>query len=113
MSNTNKRYPYLDNPKLMSYAENKDTTPEAMRQELYRFFNDLSRLQFYPPAAYRLQGNITGHPSFSDGTGLMTSDVLVIEKVINGTDLPDLLCAITKSGGRYFFRANALSVRSF
>ncbi len=106
-----KRYPFLDNPNLVFYAE-KEKNTNSLEQELCSFLNDLSRLQFYPPEAYRLQGNITGHPSLADGTGLITSDVLVIEKVTRGTNLPDLLCAITKAGNRYFFRANALRIKS-
>ncbi len=107
-----KRYPFLDNPKLVFYAEKEKDTSDLLTPMLCDFFNDLSRLQFYPPGSYRLQGNITGHPTLADGTGLITSDVLVIEKVTKGTDLPDLLCAITKAGNRYFFKGNALSVKT-
>lgn len=107
------RVPFIVGPKIVSRTKPDPTALKQFENSLRSWLCDPKQLQFYPQERYRLEGVVVGHSIHEDGSIIGTSDVMVIEKVLKDTDLDDLLCAITKSGSRYFFRAGSTTVASF
>lgn len=104
--------PFLIGPELEFRVKQSPASIDKFKTQFRAWFRNPNELQFSPSEEFRLTGIVIKHPSYPDGSPIGTSRILVIEKALKDTDLSDLLCAITKSGSRYFFRGESLGIRS-
>ncbi len=106
--------PFLVRPEIRHRSGCSEQSDFDQLEKSFRAWLDNPRkLQFYPPKMYFIAGIVTQHSVHPDGSQIGTSDIMVLEKVPNGNEPPELLCAITKTGSRYFFRADTLGFKSF
>lgn len=63
----------------------------------------------FSPVEVKLQGKVYGHTCFDDGTNILTSIIMRIEKIVPTSEDPDteaepIYCAVTVYDSRYYFR---------
>ena len=108
--------PWIDKWQTYFRKEDGRKNREKVAKAFHKFWSDSNEDILWVEGKVLLGGKVYGHERFDDGSDILTSNIVSLERIERGDNngIPhDLIRVTTQSGSRYHFYTDDYSVNMF